>query len=61
MFEKGLLLLNDLLDLDLYGYAGNATDTATYHTLLERMAEGGHITQPEFSNYVSLTMRADLY
>lgn len=51
----------DLLDLDLYGYAGNATDAATYRTLLERMAEGGHITQPEFSNYVSLIMRADLY
>lgn len=48
------------LDLLLYGYAGNATDAASYTQLLETIAVGGHLTKAEFSNYVYLSMTAKL-
>ncbi|KPH63780.1 hypothetical protein HJP15_02770 [Pseudoalteromonas sp. NEC-BIFX-2020_002] len=48
------------LTLLLYGYGGNATDAQSYAKLLDTIAEGGHITKPEFSNYVYLFMSAQL-
>ncbi|KKM22347.1 hypothetical protein LCGC14_1626270 [marine sediment metagenome] len=48
------------LGLFLYGYAGNATDKATYTQLLETISAGGHLTKPEFSNYVYLNILAKL-
>lgn len=42
----------------LYGYAGNNTDKQTYEQLLETIAEGGHLANPKFSNYVYLSIDA---
>ncbi|CAM4314778.1 hypothetical protein [Pseudoalteromonas ostreae] len=46
------------LELLLFGYAGNATDKATYTQLSETISAGGHLTKPEFSNYVDLGILA---
>ena len=49
------------LTLLLYGYAGNATDANSYAQLLDTISEGGHLTKPEFSNYVYTFVGAELY
>ncbi len=49
------------LTLLLYGYAGNATDANSYAQLLDTISEGGHLTKPEFSNYVYIFIGAELY
>jgi len=48
------------LSLFLFGYAGHATDANSYTKLLDTMSEGGHLTKPEFSNYVNVFLNAEL-
>ena len=48
------------LNLFLYGYAGNATDANSYAKLLDAQSEGGHLTKPEFNNYVYISVEAQL-
>ena len=54
------VILEELTVL-LYGYAGNATDANSYAKLLDTMSEGGHLTKPEFSNYVYTFVSAEIY
>ena len=57
------VILEELTVL-LYGYAGNATDATdanSYAKLLDTMSEGGHLTKPEFSNYVYTFVSAEIY
>ncbi len=48
------------LRLLIYGYAGNNTDKQTYDQLLDTIAGGDHLTNPAFSNYVYLSIDADI-
>ena len=48
------------LTLFLFGYAGNATDANSYAKLLDTISDGGHLTKPEFSNYVYVFLNAEL-